>query len=101
MDTDELSSEAYSGIFVEAENFNHDLTLQFGLLAADCENESEYLEQAKKLIFEIKLYNKTELSDLFFGNPPNIKSLCLVLDNILHNIEEVEKIPDSLRKYNV
>ena len=100
MDTDELSTEAYSGILVEAENFNHDLTLHFGLLADGCENESEYLEQAKKLILEIKQYNKSELSELFFGSPPNSKSLGLVLDRILHNIEEVERKPINLRKYN-
>ncbi len=29
MDTDELSTENYKGIIIEAEKFNHDLTLQF------------------------------------------------------------------------
>ena len=33
MDTDDLSNEAYQGIIIEAEKFNHDLTLQFGVLA--------------------------------------------------------------------
>lgn len=31
MDTDELSNEAYQGIIIEAEKFDHDLTLQFGV----------------------------------------------------------------------
>ena len=32
MDTGDLSEEAYRAIMIEAEIFNHDLTLQFGLL---------------------------------------------------------------------
>ncbi len=32
MDTDDLSEKTYRAIMVEAERFNHDLTLQFGLL---------------------------------------------------------------------
>ena len=47
MDTDELSSEAYEGIIMEAEKFSRDLTLSFGLLASSCENEQEYLVGAK------------------------------------------------------
>ena len=33
MDTDGLSIEVYNGILIEAENFNHDLTLWFGVLS--------------------------------------------------------------------
>ena len=29
MDTDDLSTEDYRGIIIEAEKFNHDLTLRF------------------------------------------------------------------------
>ena len=47
MDTEELSSEAYEGIIMEAEKFSRDLTLSFGLLASSCENEQEYLVGAK------------------------------------------------------
>jgi hypothetical protein len=31
MDTDDLSIPTRSGIIIEAEKFNHDLTLQFGI----------------------------------------------------------------------
>jgi hypothetical protein len=31
MDTDDLSREAYQAVIIEAEKFNHDLTLRFGL----------------------------------------------------------------------
>lgn len=34
MDTDDLSNEVYNVILVEAEKFNHDFTLQFGLLSS-------------------------------------------------------------------
>ncbi|MDQ6762709.1 MAG: hypothetical protein M3015_08780 [Bacteroidota bacterium] len=39
MDTDELSSKTYRAIIIEAEKFNHDLTLQFGVLASSCTDE--------------------------------------------------------------
>ncbi len=34
MDTDDLSIPTYYGVIIEPENFNHDLTLQFGMLAS-------------------------------------------------------------------
>lgn len=46
MDTDELSTETYEGV-IAVEKFNSDLALQFGLLASDCKNEEEYLNEAK------------------------------------------------------
>lgn len=42
MDTDDLSEEAYKGVMLEAEKFNHDLTLQFGLRSEDCLDEDEF-----------------------------------------------------------
>ena len=99
MDTDELSNEAYKGIIIEAEKFNHDLTLRFGVMASICENEKEYLNNAKTLISEIKGLDKDNLTDMFFGSPPNKKSLLLTLDKILQNISEVEKIPENERHY--
>ncbi len=99
MDTDELSTEAYQGIIIEAEKFNHDLTLQFGLMAYSCENEREYLLTAKKLIREIQKLDKFELSDMFFDSPPNKKDLLLTLKKILTNISEIEKIPEDKRHY--
>lgn len=46
MDTDELSEEAYHAIMIEAEWFNHDLTLQFGLLSYECKDENDFLEKS-------------------------------------------------------
>lgn len=53
MDTDELSREAYSGIFLEAEKLSHDLTLHFGLLSDDCKDETEYIDKAEELARQI------------------------------------------------
>jgi hypothetical protein len=99
MDTDELSTESYKGIIIEAEKFNHDLTLQFGVMAASCENEAAYLVKAKKLIGEIKLMNKADYTDIFFDIIPDKNALHLCLQKISDNISEVEKIPEAKRHY--
>lgn len=99
MDTDNLSNEAYQGILIEAERFNHDLTLQFGVLASDCKDESEYLRKALGLISKIKALDNDELRDVFFGNLPDIKSLNLTLNRIIKNIDQVKKIPKEQRHY--
>ena len=96
MDTDELSKEAYKGI-IEAEKFNHDLTLQFGVLASSCKNEKEYLLNAKNLVEEIRELDESDLSDMFFGSPPNKTKLLVTLKKILTNISTVEKIPENKR----
>jgi len=101
MDTDDLSKEAYNGIIIEAEKFNHDLTLQFGVMASSCKNEKEYLLKAKKLITEIRGLDQDDLSDLFFDELiPDRPALLITLDKILVNITEVEKIPESQRHYD-
>lgn len=53
MDTDDLSTEDYDGILIEAKKLPHDLTLQFGVLSGVCKNETEYLNKAEKLTKEI------------------------------------------------
>jgi hypothetical protein len=99
MDTDNLSTEAYEGILMEAEQFHHDLTLQFGVMAASCQNEKEYLMNAKKLIMKIRGLDNDKLSDMFFGSLPDRNGLLLTLDKILVNISNLEKIPESQRHY--
>ncbi len=44
MDTDELSEKTYQAILGKAERFNHDLTLQFGLLSYECNDEKEFIQ---------------------------------------------------------
>lgn len=50
MDTDDLSLQTYNGIIAEAERFNQDLSLQFGILASDCEDDDDYLNQSEAMI---------------------------------------------------
>lgn len=99
MDTDNLSNEAYQGIIIEAERFNHDLTLQFGVLASDCQDEDEYFRKALDLISEIKMLDNDELTDVFIGNMPDINSLNLILDRIIKNIDQIKKIPKDQKHY--
>lgn len=100
MDTDDLSEQAYHAVIIEAERFNHDLTLQFGLLSYDCENEEDFLEKSVMLISEMKKYDEIDLDDIFFGNPPGMDQFHKVLDKILVNIEDVKKIPIEKRNYD-
>ncbi len=70
MDTDNLSTEAYKAVIVEAEKLVHDLTIQFGVLASSCKDETEYLRKSKQLAQEIKELDNDELEDLLLGNMP-------------------------------
>ena len=99
MDTDDLSNEAYKAVIIEAEKFNHDLTLRFGVLASSCISEEEYLKAAKELIIEIRYLDEYDLSDLFFGTLPNIPKLYTCLKQIELNIEKVISIPVKKRHY--
>jgi hypothetical protein len=100
MDTDDLSREAYKAVIIEAEKFDHDLTLQFGMLAGHCDNEKEYLEKSRELIEEIRALDPAHLEDLFFGVMPDVAKLNLALDRMVKNIEKVGKIPLSKRKHD-
>ncbi|MDZ7717503.1 MAG: hypothetical protein U5K72_01635 [Balneolaceae bacterium] len=99
MDTDDLSTEAYEGIIIEAEKFDHDLTLRFGVLASSCKDEEEYLNKATDLISEIRSLDEDELTDLFFGKLPDTDALNLTLDRIIENIDQVRKVPEEKRHY--
>jgi len=100
MDTDDLSREAYSGIIIEAEKLSHDLTLHYGILSSDCENETEYIEKAEKLTKEIMEIDDYELDDLFWGNPPEKEKLNITCERILENIEKIKLIPIKKRKFD-
>ncbi len=99
MDTDDLSEETYQAIILEAERFNHDLTLQFGLLSYKCQDEKEYLEKSIIMIGKMKKLDEIDLEDMFFGNPPRMDQFHQVLDTILVNIEDVKKIPIEQRNH--
>lgn len=75
MDTDDLSGETYSAIIVTAERFHHDLTLQFGVLADDCDSDNEFLDKSESLIKEWLVEWELEevIMEIFFGDPPDKK----------------------------
>jgi len=100
MDTDDLSQEAYRAIMIEAELFNHDLTLRFGLISGYCHDEEEYLDKSLKLIEQIKKAKKHQLEELFFGDVPHIGQLDKALDRIKENIAKVKKIPYDKRHFD-
>lgn len=100
MDTDDLSKESYNGIIIEAEKFNHNLTLHFGLLSYDCKDEHEFINKAEKLVKEIKKANEIDLDDLFFGEVPDLKKLKKTLDKILENIIKIKQIPIENRNFD-
>ena len=100
MDTDDLSQEAYKAIIVEAERFNHDLTLRFGLLSGDCDDEEEYLNKSLILSEKIKKAKRYQLENLFFGDVPDIDQLNKTLDRIADNIAGVKKITFNKRHFD-
>ena len=89
IDTDDLSDKTYEAIMIEAEKFNHDLTLQFGLLSYHCKNEKEFINKSQMLISEMLTYNKYEIDDMFFGNPPSKKEFHVALKKIETNIKNL------------
>lgn len=99
MDTDELSEQTYKAIIIEAELFNHDLTLQFGVLSSSCKDEDDYIKKSLDLIEEMKTYDKIDLDDMFFGNPPEMKAFQFTLNKIEGNIKKVKRIPLHKRTY--
>jgi len=50
MDTNDLSNETYRASLVEAERFDHTMTLHFGLLSYDCNNEQEFIEAVEQVL---------------------------------------------------
>lgn len=99
MDTDDLSTETYNGIIIEAEKFNHDLTLQFGVLYHVVKTKTSTWTKSQTLISELRLLEEEELFDVFFANLPDKKSLNLTLDRIIENISKIRKIPKEQRHY--
>lgn len=101
MDTDDLSIPTYKGIILEAEKFNHDLTLQFGVLASSCKNDDDYLNQSEVLI---KAWLHTDdfedlIEDFFYGESINEKAFRKTLNKILSNITEIRKTPIEHREF--
>ena len=103
MDTNDLSRETHTAIIDTAESFHHDLTLQFGVLASDCNTDNEYLDESESMIKEwLTDWDLEEvIIDIFFDNAPRKQDFKKVLDKILTNIEKVRKIPIEQRKFDL
>lgn len=101
MDTDDLSIPTYKGIISEAEKFNHDLTLQFGVLASGCKDDNDYLNQAEVLIKDWLQVDDFEdiIDDIFYGEPVNEKDFRKTLNKLLSNINEIRKTPIKDREF--
>jgi hypothetical protein len=75
---------------VQAQKFDHNLTLQFGFLSGHCKDEEEYLSKSVKVIKELKEMDDDELEyHVFFGETFNRKELNAALDKILKNISKL------------
>jgi hypothetical protein len=100
MDTDELSTQAYNAIIITAEKFNHNLTLEFGLLSYQCKNESEYLQKANQLIKEWGEDLEDSIEEIFFDvQHPTKQGFKKVLNEISNNISKVLEIPLEERTF--
>ncbi len=89
MDTEDLSDKTYQAILGEAERFHHDLTLQFGLLSYECDDEREFIKKSMDLIQGLMKYEEDEFDDIFFDNPPRKKEFHIALKKILDNVSKL------------
>ena len=101
MDTDNLSIPTYKGVISEAEEFNHDLTLQFGVLASSCKDDDDYLNKAEILINKWLQVNDFDdiIDSISYGQPVNEKLFRKTLSKLLTNIAEIRKTPMEQREY--
>ena len=86
IDTGDLTDKTYQAIMVQAERFNHNLTLQFGLLSYECDDESDFIKKSNLLVREMLKYEEGEIDDMFFGKPPEKKEFHKTLKKILNAI---------------
>jgi len=100
MDTDELSEETYNAILITSEKFNHNLTLQFGVLASKCSDDNDYLDKASQLITRWKSDLPNSINYIFFDTQrPNIVTFENLLNAIQNKIENVMSIPVAKRTF--
>ena len=101
MDTDDLSMPAYNGIITEAEKFHHDLDLQFGVLASECNDDDDYLNKAEAMIKEwlVEKNFYAIVDENFFGEAVDLNKFKTTLNKLLSNIEEIRKTPMKRREY--
>lgn len=101
MDTDDLSIPTYQGIIIEAEQFNDDLALQFGVLASECRNDYDYLDKSEARIKEWLSDDNFDVvaDDIFYGEEIDLEAFRTILKKLLSNIGEIRKTPMDERTY--
>jgi hypothetical protein len=100
MDTDDLSNETREAVLITAEKFNHDLTLQFGVLAGSCKDDNDYLDKAIQLINGWRQNIPFVIDFIFFDDMKPDKVLFeKILFEIEKGIQEVQRIPIKQRKF--
>ena len=90
IDTGDLTDKTYQAIMIEAERFDDNLTLQFGLLSYQCKDEADFIKKSKQLIKQMLTYNMADIDDVFFGEPPTKKEFHNALNKISQNISLIE-----------
>ncbi len=90
IDTGNLKVNTYQAIMIEAERFDHNVTLQFGLLSYQSKDEADFIKKSKQLIKQMLNYNMAANDDMFFGEPPQKKDFHNALNKILENISSIE-----------
>jgi len=103
MDTDDLSVEAYKGIMITAEKLHRDLMLQFAVLAEECNNDDEFLNECEAIIKDwINVWGLDELlEEIFCEKPPTKVNLTKTLEQIQANISSIRMTPMDKRTYDV
>jgi hypothetical protein len=91
IDTGDLSDKTYHAILSEAEKFHHDLTLQFGLLSDECDDEAMFITKSEELVREMMTYDESEMDDIFFEDPPSRTAFRNALKRILEGISKLQK----------
>lgn len=91
IDVSDLTDATYDAILVESDRFDDNLTLQFGLLSNECDDEEDFIKKSEKHIRKMLKYNVGTIDDIFFGEPPTKAEFHRILQKLLSNIEKLKK----------
>jgi hypothetical protein len=91
IDVSDLTEKTYDAILVESSRFDDNLTLQFGLLSYECDDELVFIRKSEKHIRKMLKYNMDTIDDIFFGEPPTKAEFHRILTRLLNNIEKLKK----------
>ena len=69
------------------------------VLASDCKDENEYLNESLLLIREYELNVEEAIDEIFYENIPELNKFKSVLRELKKSIKEVQKIPVEKRSF--